>query len=102
MVHFSSHLDKRFSTKCAKFIALGNTIVNTSTLHKSDNNKDEYSTEQVFSAKIMNEHVEIGNEKALTFGNHILSYSCQLRKDMNCSGTYLHNFICTQPLRIKD
>ena len=46
MVHFSSQLDKRISTKYMQFIALGNILVYTFTLHTSDNNKEEYSTKQ--------------------------------------------------------
>ena len=46
MVHFSSQLDKRLSTKYMQFIALGNIIVYTFMLHTSDNNKEEYCMKQ--------------------------------------------------------
>jgi hypothetical protein len=44
MVHFSSQLDKRLSTKYMQFIALGNILMYTFTLHTSDNNKEEYQS----------------------------------------------------------
>ena len=45
-VRFSSQLDKRVSTKYMQFIALGNILVYTFTLHTNDNNKEEYCTKQ--------------------------------------------------------
>jgi hypothetical protein len=40
MVHFSSQMDRHLSTKYMQFIALGNILVCTFTLHTSDNNPD--------------------------------------------------------------
>ena len=51
-MHFSSQLDKRLSTKYMQFIALGNILVYTFTLHTSDNNKEEYSTKQFRRARL--------------------------------------------------
>jgi hypothetical protein len=45
LVHFSSQLDKRLSTKYMQFIALGNILVYTFTLHTRDNN-EEYCAKQ--------------------------------------------------------
>jgi hypothetical protein len=77
-MHFSSQLDKRLSTKYMQFIALGNILVYTFTLHTSDNNKEEYSTKQFRRAHfddICKERVEIGPAKYIICRNHILSYT---------------------------
>jgi hypothetical protein len=79
MVHFSSQLDKRISTKYMQFIALGNILVYTFTLHTSDNNKEEYCTKQFRCAHLTisakNELKLIWPSKYIICRNHILSYT---------------------------
>ena len=97
MVHFSSQLDRHLSTKYMQFIALGNILVYTFTLHTSDNNKEEYCTKQFRYAHLT---ISANNELKLDLQNtyyvEITYFPMQrLGRDIDCSGTYLHNSSCT-------
>jgi hypothetical protein len=73
-------LDKCFSTKYMQFVALGNILVYTFTLHTNDNDKEEYSTKQFRRAHLTisvtrtswNWTCKIHNKLCR---NHILSYT---------------------------